>query len=55
MDETTFNDPQIADFIDENYIAIKIDVDHFDGLVWKEQYNIKISRNLWSHDQEEYT
>ena len=42
MDETTFNDPQIADFIEENYIAVKIDVDHFDGVVWKEQYNIKM-------------
>lgn len=42
MDETTFNDPNLAAFIKENYIAIKIDVDNFDGMVWKDQYNIKM-------------
>lgn len=42
MDETTFRDDRVVSFMDENYIPVKINVDDFDGFVWKQQYNIKV-------------
>ncbi len=40
MDETTWQDPNLAKYIDENYYAIKIDVDNFDGYVYKEEFKV---------------
>ena len=40
MDETTWQDPNLAKYIDENYYAVKIDVDNFDGYIYKEEFNI---------------
>lgn len=42
MDETTFKDPALANYIEGSYVASKIDVDDFDGVVYKNQYNIKV-------------
>lgn len=42
MDETTFSDPTLAAFVDKNYLAVKVDVDDFDGVAYKQQYNIKM-------------
>jgi len=42
MDETTFKDPALAAYLEGSYIASKIDVDDFDGLMYKNQYNIKV-------------
>lgn len=42
MDETTFKDPALAAYLEGSYIASKIDVDDFDGLIYKNQYNIKV-------------
>lgn len=40
MDETTWQDPNLAKYIDENYYAVKIDVDNFDGYVYKEEFKV---------------
>lgn len=42
MDETTFTDPTLVDYVEDNYIAVKVDIDDFDGFAWKQQYNIKL-------------
>jgi thiol-disulfide isomerase/thioredoxin/cell division septation protein DedD len=41
MDETTFMDPTLAKYISENYIAVKVDIDDFDGYAFKQIHNIK--------------
>jgi thiol-disulfide isomerase/thioredoxin len=41
MTETTYKDANLANYIDEKYVAVKIDIDDFDGFALKEQYNIK--------------
>lgn len=40
MDETTFNDEVLADYISENYVFAKINIEDFDGMALKEQYQI---------------
>ncbi len=42
MDETTFTDTQLADYIHQNYVAVKVDIDDFDGYAYKQLYNIKL-------------
>lgn len=41
MDETTFNDERLAAYVDENYIAYKVDVEDFEGYNLKQLFNIK--------------
>ncbi len=41
MDESTFNDEILADYIAENYIFAKVNIDDFDGMNLKEQYQIQ--------------
>ena len=42
MEETTFSDPRVMQYLQENYIAVKVDIDDFDGFAYKQLYNIKI-------------
>jgi len=42
MDETTFSDPQVSNYINQNFIAVKVDIDDFDGFALKQQYNVKL-------------
>lgn len=42
MDETTFVDEMLAEYIDETYVPVKINVDDFDGYVWKQKYKVKV-------------
>lgn len=41
MDQSTWLDPNLAEYIDNNYYGIKVDVDDFDGYAYKEQYKVK--------------
>ncbi len=41
MDETTFNDDQLARYLEKSYVPFKVDVEEFDGYSLKQQYNIK--------------
>jgi thiol-disulfide isomerase/thioredoxin len=42
MEETTFRDERLTWYISQNYLAAKIDIDDFDGMAYKNQYNIKV-------------
>ncbi len=42
MDETTFEDPSVINYIKKYYVPVKVDVDDFDGIAYKQQYNIKV-------------
>lgn len=40
LEETTFSNPMIVDYISNNYIPVRIDIDDFDGLAMKQVYNV---------------
>lgn len=42
MDETTFMDERLANYVDGSYIPVKVNVEDFDGYAWKKKYNIKM-------------
>ena len=42
MDETTFEDPSVINYVKKYYVPVKVDVDDFDGVAYKQQYNIKV-------------
>jgi thiol-disulfide isomerase/thioredoxin len=50
MDETTFMDPALAQYISENYIAVKVDIDDFDGYALKQVHNIKLLPSILIFD-----
>lgn len=41
LEETTFSDPTVVDYISRNYIPVKIDIDDFDGIALKQVYNVQ--------------
>ncbi len=41
MEETTFADERVINYMKENYVAVKIDIDDFDGFAHKQLYGIK--------------
>ncbi len=41
MDQTTFNDDLLADYIAGSFIPVKVDIDDFDGFALKEKYEIQ--------------
>ncbi len=42
MDESTYTNSELIRFIEDNFIAVKIDIDDFDGYEYKMKYNIKV-------------
>ena len=46
MEETTFTDPTLAAYVKENYVALQVDIDDFDGFALKQEYNIQILPSL---------
>lgn len=46
MEETTFTDPTLAAYVKENYVALQVDIDDFDGYALKQKYNISILPSL---------
>ena len=42
MDETTFSDPQVTNYLSEHYIPTKVDIDNFDGFNYKNQYQVEV-------------
>lgn len=41
MEESTFQDPEIRRILNEDYIAVKIDIDEFDGFNIKTKYDVR--------------
>lgn len=42
MERTTLANPEVASYINENYVAVKINIDDFDGYAWKQQYDVEV-------------
>lgn len=42
MERTTLSNPQVSSYINENYVAVKINIDDFDGYAWKQQYDVEV-------------
>lgn len=41
MDESTYQDPSLANFIKENVVALRLDVQDFDGVMWSQKYEVE--------------
>lgn len=41
MDEQTFNRPEVANYLNDNYISVRVNIDNFDGIAYKTQYNVR--------------
>lgn len=42
MKKTIFQNPNVGDLVNNNYIPLKVDVDYFAGMDLKEQYNVGV-------------
>ena len=42
MEETTYNDPNLAEFMSKNCIAVKVDIDDIEGFDLKERYKVEV-------------
>ena len=42
MDEVTFANKHVVDYIQQNYIPVKVNVEYFEGQVWREKYDIRV-------------
>lgn len=40
MDQTTFSNPKVSEYLNENFVSVKINIDDFDGYSAKEDYNV---------------
>lgn len=52
MEETTYTDPTLAQYISDNYVAAKVDIDDFDGFALKEKHQIKVLPTILVFNQE---
>jgi thioredoxin-related protein len=41
MDESTYMDTRLADYINQNVVALRVDVQDFDGVMWSQQYDVE--------------
>lgn len=41
MDESTYMDERLANYISKNVVALRVDVQDFDGVMWSQQYEIE--------------
>lgn len=51
MDENTFAAKEVVDFVDENYRAVRINIDDFDGYNTRQQYNVEFLPTIIIFDQ----
>lgn len=42
MEKTTFQDQEVSDMLNNNYIAVKADVSYFDAMDMQELYNVSV-------------
>ncbi|MEP7321494.1 MAG: thioredoxin family protein [Saprospiraceae bacterium] len=40
MDENTFKNAALSNYVDKNYVPVKVDVENLDGFVWKQKYKV---------------
>lgn len=41
MDESTYMNQQLADYMTANVVALRVDVQDFDGVMWSQQYEVE--------------
>jgi len=41
MDEETFSKPEVANYLNNNYISVRVNIDNFDGIEYKNKYDIR--------------
>ena len=41
MDQTTFKDPMVMEYLKENFVSVKVDIDQFDGFALKQEFSVK--------------
>ncbi|MCP4441930.1 MAG: thioredoxin fold domain-containing protein [Aureispira sp.] len=41
MDQSTYMDPVLAQYMDDNVVALRLDVQDFDGVMWSQQYEVE--------------
>ncbi len=41
MDESTYQDPALSKYIDDNVVALRLDVQDFDGVMWSQKYEVE--------------
>lgn len=41
MDEETFSKPEVASYLNKNYISVRVNIDNFDGIEYKNKYDIR--------------
>lgn len=41
MDDNTWSNPQIIDYVGQHFVPVKVDVDDFEGLVFRDRYQIR--------------
>jgi thiol-disulfide isomerase/thioredoxin len=51
MEETTFNDTEVKKLIGEKYIAIKVNIDEFDGFDVKNKYDVQFLPTILVFDK----
>lgn len=42
MDQTTFSNPNVSSYLDDNFVSVRINIDDFDGFSAKEHYKVKL-------------
>lgn len=41
MDEQTFNRPEVANYLNTNYVSVRVNIDNLDGIAYKTQYDVR--------------
>ena len=41
MDEQTFNRPEVINYLNDNYVSVRINIDNLDGIAYKTQYDVR--------------
>lgn len=52
MDETTYTDPTLSQYISDNYVVAKVDIDDFDGFALKDKYKVTVLPTILIFNQE---
>jgi len=46
MEQNTFKDSEVATYMNDNYVPVKIDIDDFDGFAYKQKYHVEALRTI---------
>lgn len=50
MDETTFSDARVTNYVEQNYVPVKVNIEDFDGIEWKQKYDIQLVPTIMIFD-----